>query len=135
MKGKKVLNKKIYIYTRTYEERAAQSQPCLGTPGDWHPWGWAPQGWAPSPRELLPHTVQSPRTGGTKGVAQGSSRPEQRSNAFWGGSHLHCPPVSSLQRPQGRAQCWGGSQHPLWWGEITAWGAAKVGGASPGSLP
>lgn len=78
-----------------------------GTPGDGHPGDGhrAPA----APRELLPHTVQSPRTGGTRGVAQGSSRPERRSNAFGGGSHLHCPPISSLQRPQGRAQCWGGA--------------------------
>lgn len=46
---------------------------------------------------------------------------------FGGWSHLHCPPISSLQRPQGRAQCWGVSQHPPWQGEMAAWGAAKVG--------
>lgn len=129
-----------------------------GTLGDWHPRDGhrAPA----APRELLPHTVQSPRTGGTSGVAQGSSRPEQRSNAFGGGSHIHCPPISSLQRPQGRAQCWGGaaSTHfgrarslhggqrrwgvpapalchdsPFQWGypEPRGWG----GGAGPGAPP
>lgn len=102
MKGKKKSTKQKNIYTRTYEERGACVPWGLAHPGDGHR---APR----ALRELLPHTVQSPRTGGTKGVAQGTAGPEQRSNAFGEGSHFHCPPISSLQRPQGRAQCWGGA--------------------------
>lgn len=100
-----------------------------GTLGDWHPRDGhrAPA----APRELLPHTVQSPRTGGTSGVAQGSSRPEQRSNAFGGGSHIHCPPISSLQRPQGRAQCWGGQPAPTLAGRDHCMGGSEGGGCQP----
>lgn len=107
MKGKKKSTKQKNIYTRTYEERGA----CV-------PWGLAPPemgtlGMGTGPRERCgscSHTQCShPGLGGQRGLPRVAAGPEQRSNAFGGGSHLHCPPISSLQRPQGRAQCWGGA--------------------------
>lgn len=72
MKGKKVLNKKnIYIPEPMRKglpgASHARAPLGMGTPGDGH------RALA-ALRELLPRTVQSPRTGGTKGVAQGRGR-------------------------------------------------------------
>lgn len=119
---KKSTKKNIYIYTRTYEERAAWSQPRSDTPGDWH---WAPA----APREPLPHTVQSARTGGTREAAQGSSRLEQRSNAF-GGSHLHCPPSLPCRGPRAEPSA-GGAASTHFGGVRSLHGGCEGGGSQP----
>lgn len=133
MKGKKKSTKQKNIYTRTYEERGA----CV-------PWGLAPAGMGTpgmgtGPRERCgscSHTQCShPGLGGQRGlprVQQGQSKGLMHLGR---GLTFTAPPSLPCRGPRAEPSAGGEQPAPTLGGEITAWGAAKVGGASPSSLP